>query len=111
MIILKSKRLMLKLMGLGTNLNQFLDELVQGLMHLGIGFTHHFPDYAILPVIYSINLLGFERGLSIDYPNEYGVFGLVIGRIQHNNLITFGSCIVHAEICESPKMCILVHQK
>ena len=66
-----------------------VEDMVAGLIRLGIGYPWSNPDYAILPVLYAINKDGIPT--KDDYVEHEGVF-------RPRNLISIDSCVGHARV-------------
>ena len=66
-----------------------LEEMVSGLTMLGIGFPFSLPDYAVLPVIYSANLISIRHG---SIPDETVPSSRNFFHRQNKSLITLDSC-------------------
>ncbi len=74
-----------------------LDKMVQGLMHLGIGHPTFPADYAILPILYAINMLGIESQEDLTEPQNYSQLGTHLG-LYHKKIVSIDSCVGHVRI-------------
>ncbi|MCM2325874.1 MAG: hypothetical protein NDI94_05395 [Candidatus Woesearchaeota archaeon] len=72
-----------------------VEKMAAGLMEMGVGYPFFPADYALLPIIYSVNALGFNKdehiGDKINFQSEHYLK-------SNGRLLTQDSCIGHVRV-------------